>query len=1529
MSNTFDDAQLVKPSIFDDAKLTDDTEKEKEKDSGSFKVEAYGQTFEGLSSFPMPSPLGTNIPSEFITKEVLPKAAMSDVLTYDTKKDTYSVVSPTVITPFISAKEDPTIAAMLKDDKFKKFLEENWVGSTLRTKTGGLTGVVTFQDDISLDEKFKLFDQNDGRTLHFKDGTKQDIDFTAIANKYLYNKDEGVPPMAFPSAGFQIGPAAQELFAGKIKPTDPTKDVEYVDKNIQKFADHIRKTFPDIDEKKFAAFVKAEGQRSRFLEGMASTKNFIVQTGVFTLGELIPRVGSGIFIDPDLVIPTIEIEGINITTMDGRGDLLNKYAPSLARSFQRKMIAGGIDVTIEEAETVMGYSPTFTEKVKKFGGEAVPIAGPATILQAANRVAAGYAFKQFMQRKSYFSGVNPYTSFDKAADAFINEQLRNSGYISQLLNNTMPSIRKNMYEDRLAGFFEIEDLKLPINQKRAYKNQVKVIQSIDQRITGSKPKNMSQSDWINTPEYLDLTRQKRMALLELQATKLKGLVPKFVRENITAEGTVILFGASAGQIFQSFGFNQNSGEVLGILLGTGRAAAGGRASGVIPKDLAGITSLGLENAVNGTGKILLAAAESLYFGKGYLLRDSSVYKTLKKKQVEQVETIAAGFNQLAPEIREQVLQRVQVFFDSRTQLLNAGVPAEVLDTTLSKLTGLAVLELAEASISSSLSAGEALKSGVLSKFQEIASKKDDLNSAIAKAASELTASIPVGAGTDDVVSKFITQLNDGVKQLKDENDALKDSIAAVSNAMTEQYIKEIIPSGLAKKELSSALDTIYDIANVSVDTLKVGNSIENIRKTEKRITTEVYQEIVKLRATAKTPKDFENINHFLEIISENKRKSVKEQAQLNYDKIDKDFADLNIRADATSLFNKIMDYSLDTSKPAFAVGNLTISDSVANNLLKQFDNSAREVLDEFAAQSGDPDEFYDTIKTQMIGANFNRKDIRPSTMVHFLRTSENINLPIKLNFKEVQAIHSGLKKQYFAASQKNLPSTANYDTFATDAESLFNNFTLPDGTDIGEEVAKRQKEANDFYFSEYAAKYLRKNSLGVKWLGYSGKVPISDLAPSGKAWNTPVNQWIDIDKIASGQINAETLNGKLRIHFGKTGKTMMGGKQVSTSTLTNELGEGGEIGEIARYKTIQYIADKFEVKVKGKKPVSINDLYEDNSLKNIQTAFAGTGFDPFDLIGEHGYFGLAKSAERNKKLANVLEEVKVDGKRLINSELGPANFYQKEVEKNIRWFENNVQGVKTSEDFFNFAIKAPPSQLNDLKQVALLKGNMSSEQFDNTVKYVVAKHINDKVFFETPRKGYYGDNTKAAAQQYDTDVATLDELLMKDEQVKSNMKRILGDEHYNVLSAVSKFLSTQKGKQLDNTLLTGIPRGLSVESWISRVYAVNRNVISKRYVATEAAIQAARLNNFSILEEMIRNPEAAKLFGDIILSGKPLTDQQNARITQIIYTGIARLNQRTPESPFFRKAGEVASNVAGYIGEKAGGFASAIVDATF
>ena len=141
----------------------------------------------------------------------------------------------------------------------------------------------------------------------------------------------------------------------------------------------------------------------------------------------------------------------------------------------------------------------------------------------------------------------------------------------------------------------------------------------------------------------------------------------------------------------------------------------------------------------------------------------------------------------------------------------------------------------------------------------------------------------------------------------------------------------------------------------------------------------------------------------------------------------------------------------------------------------------------------------------------------------------------------------------------------------------------------------------------------------------------------------------------------------------------------------------------------------------------------------------------------------------------------------------------------------------------------------------------------------------------------------------------------------------MGDDHHTRLVNVAQFLALDQSKHAANVSLTGVPRPLSIESWISRVYAVNRNVISKRYVATEAAIQAAIVNNFSIMQEMITNPEAAELFGKIILSGKPLTPEDNARIMGIIYTGIARVNARKDSEPLLKDFTGTVSNVANNI----------------
>ena len=79
---------------------------------------------------------------------------------------------------------------------------------------------------------------------------------------------------------------------------------------------------------------------------------------------------------------------------------------------------------------------------------------------------------------------------------------------------------------------------------------------------------------------------------------------------------------------------------------------------------------------------------------------------------------------------------------------------------------------------------------------------------------------------------------------------------------------------------------------------------------------------------------------------------------------------------------------------------------------------------------------------------------------------------------------------------------------------------------------------------------------------------------------------------------------------------------------------------------------------------------------------------------------------------------------------------------------------------------------------------------------------------------------------------------------------------------------------------------------------------------------------------MITNPDAAKLFGDIIISGKPLTDELNARITGIIMTGIARVNARGPESKTFSQVGSAAVNFLGYTAGKAKDFGKSAIDAS-
>ena len=45
--------------------------------------------------------------------------------------------------------------------------------------------------------------------------------------------------------------------------------------------------------------------------------------------------------------------------------------------------------------------------------------------------------------------------------------------------------------------------------------------------------------------------------------------------------------------------------------------------------------------------------------------------------------------------------------------------------------------------------------------------------------------------------------------------------------------------------------------------------------------------------------------------------------------------------------------------------------------------------------------------------------------------------------------------------------------------------------------------------------------------------------------------------------------------------------------------------------------------------------------------------------------------------------------------------------------------------------------------------------------------------------------------------------------------------------------------------LNGVPSGLSIESYISRFYAIQRGVVRPQYIGTEAVIQSMRMRDFA------------------------------------------------------------------------------------
>ena len=169
--------------------------------------------------------------------------------------------------------------------------------------------------------------------------------------------------------------------------------------------------------------------------------------------------------------------------------------------------------------------------------------------------------------------------------------------------------------------------------------------------------------------------------------------------------------------------------------------------------------------------------------------------------------------------------------------------------------------------------------------------------------------------------------------------------------------------------------------------------------------------------------------------------------------------------------------------------------------------------------------------------------------------------------------------------------------------------------------------------------------------------------------------------------------------------------------------------------------------------------------------------------------------------------------------------------------------------------------------------------------------------------------------------------------IKTIFQRATGDDKlYDNLQAIAGLMNTRVPGASSGVNFAGIPRGLSVESYISRVYSMAREVVSFKYVATEAILQTMRMKNFNAFEAMIDNPEIAEHVVKIMKTGQPLTQRAETNFLQLMTNAVAkqvvkyesaegsRLNPNAGEGFFSSDGDGVINNYNNYVkqGEEKG-----------
>jgi hypothetical protein len=544
-----------------------------------------------------------------------------------------------------------------------------------------------------------------------------------------------------------------------------------------------------------------------------------------------------------------------------------------------------------------------------------------------------------------------------------------------------------------------------------------------------------------------------------------------------------------------------------------------------------------------------------------------------------------------------------------------------------------------------------------------------------------------------------------------------------------------------------------------------------------------------------------------------------------------------------------------------------------------------------------------------------RKGVSDQTqVVQFMREAaqqQESTLDIfEMSFTQLRELDKALRHVQFAARKGgNAERAALFQNLENIVEGKFGQFEMvaADGTrtpidtlgvlvknDAGVDavmpVGKALQEANRDW-TKFKSRWYDTNEKAVvpRWMSWGDRsaVDVSVNNPLGIRYGaTNPREWINVKAIANmdPSVGGKSFFDSLQRTLGQEVIDQRSGLPVYTFIE-------GDKTTAAVAATVKTAVADYIISLQGKvKPEELA-----RQMGNLDQVFTMRGADGTvksmldigTLVDDT--IGFSRKSVGDEIYDRTVQRVTSDIKTQLDKTLEPAQRAKKQKELAIAVLQNYAPGRLGQDQIGEALVSGGVDQLNLIRREIKNAGNFTDEQVSTILSEVYIDALERRAFKLTGRNVITDARGTTIAESV-VDIDAMREMLGSNDPEKAAIvKNLIGERRYKVWDATAKLMADRapdyRGRDFD---IVGVPRSFSVESFISRFYAINRGVISARYVGTEAILQQLRNNNYKMIRSVLADPEVGEMFLEMVRTGKPLTPERETSFYNALVASYAK-----------------------------------------